>query len=187
MRSIVVFTLLFAATGTATAGELDLGVGAQGTTTAWPDDHGGGATLDVGYWFLPWVGATFLAKEQYAQVDDRFMTYLSVNGAFRHPLGPLRLTGTLGLVHQHEEPRAAVSEMPLSSLFGVGDGIRHRMGGRAGAQLALPVWTYGRGDLFVALDIDVTKFMDTDRGPSWMTSAGVSFGATFDFHAGGPR
>jgi hypothetical protein len=186
MRSIVAVVLL-AASGTATAGEIDLGLGLQGTTTAWPSDKGGGGTLDVRYWFLPWVSATFLMKEQYAQVDDRFMTYLSLNAAFRRPIGPLRLTGTLGLVHQHEEPRAAYDEMPISSLFGVGDGIRHRMGGRAGAQLALPVWNYGRGDLFVALDIDITKFMDTDRGPSWMTSAGVSFGASFDFHAGGAR
>ena len=38
-----------------------------------------------------------------------------------------------------------------------------------------------------SLDIDITKFMDTDKGPSWMTSAGVSFGASFDFHAGGAR
>ncbi|MEO7096463.1 MAG: hypothetical protein ABI175_24605 [Polyangiales bacterium] len=186
MRSIVIAALL-AATGTATAGEIDLGLGLQGTTTQWDSDRGGGGTLDIRYWFLPWVSATFLAKEQYAQVDDRFMSYFSVNGAFRQPLGPLRLTGILGLVHQHEEPRAAVMEMPLSSLFGVGDGIRHRMGGRAGAQLALPVWNYGRGDLFVALDLDITKFMDTDRGPSWMTSAGVSFGASFDFHAGGAK
>ena len=186
MRSIVAFALLLAS-GTATAGEIDLGLGVQGTTTAWPSDKGAGGTLDVRYWFLPWVGATFLAKEQYAQVDDRFMSYFSLNGAVRQALGPLRLTGTLGLVHQHEESRAAVNEMPLSSLFGVGDGIRHRMAGRAGAQLALPVWNYGRGDLFVALDLDITRFMDADRGPSWMTSAGVSFGASFDFHAGGAR
>ncbi len=186
MRSIVIGALLVAS-GTAAAGEIDLGLGLQGTTTAWPSDKGGGGTLDLRYWFLPWVGATFLAKEQYAPVDDRFMSYFSLNGALRQPVGPLRLTGTLGLVHQHEEPRAAIDAMPISSLFGVGDGIRHRMAGRVGAQLALPVWNYGRGDLFVAIDLDVTKFMDTDRGPSWMTSAGASFGATYDFHAGGAR
>jgi hypothetical protein len=179
-----VFATILALTivaGTASAGELDLDLGLQATTTGWPDDHGGGAALDASWWFRPWIGASFIGKEQYAKVDDRFMSYFSVNAAARHALGPLRLTGTLGLVHQHEEPRAAVMSQPLESLFGVGDGIRHRMGERAGISLALPLKTHGHGDYYVALEIDGTMFMDTDRGPRWMTSGGLSVGFTYDF------
>src|SRR5689334_9172736 len=102
----------------AAAGELDLDLGLQATTTAWPDDHGGGGALDLGYWFKPWLGASFIGKEQYATVDDRFMSYFSINAVLRRPVGPLRLDGQLGLVHQHEEPRAAVDAMPIESLFG---------------------------------------------------------------------
>jgi len=178
MRSLLLVMLL---AGTAAAGELDLDAGLVATTTAWPGDHGGGASLDASWWFRPWIGASFIGKEQYATVDDRYLSYFSVNAAVRHPAGPLRLTGTLGVVHQHEEPRAAVMEQPFQSLFGVGDGIRHRAGGRAGVQLALPVKQLGHGDVFVALDLDLTAFADDDRGPRWMTSAGASVGFTYDF------
>jgi hypothetical protein len=182
MRSVLIICIL--STTAAAAGELDLDLGVQATTTPWQGDHGGGTVYGLGYWFLPWIGVTYLGKEQYATIDDRFLIYFSLNVAGRQELGPLRLTGTLGLVHEHEEPRAAVDAQPLEAVFGVGDGIRHRMAGRAGAQVALPVWDYGRGTMFVALDVDFTKFMDMDKGPSWMTSAGVSLGATYDFHRG---
>jgi hypothetical protein len=181
MRSTPAVTLLALLAGPATAGELGVDFGLQATTTAWPDDHGGGAKLDLAWWFTPWIGASFIGKEQYAPVDDRFLTYLSANVELRKALGPVRVTGTLGLVHQHEEPRAAIMEQPIQSLFGVGDGIRHRMGSRAGFSLGLPFAAHGHGDCFVALDLDATAFADTDRGPRWMSSAGLSLGFTYDF------
>jgi hypothetical protein len=178
MRSILLVTVLAAP---ASAGVLDLDVGVQATTTAWPDDHGGGAALSAGWWFRSWLGASFIGKEQYATIDDRFLSYYSVNAAARQPLGPLRATATLGLVHQHEEPRAAYMEQPGLSIVGVADGIRHRFASRAGVQLALPVRDTSHGDMYVALDLDGTLFTDTDKGPRWMASAGLSFGFTYDF------
>jgi len=177
----VLAVLALGSSASSSAGELDLHLGVQGTTTAWDGDHGGGAALDVGYWFLPWFGASFIGKEQYATIDDRFLSYFSVNAAARHTFGPLRLTGTLGVVHQHEEPRAAVMSQPLQALFGVGDGIRHRMAARTGVSLAWPFAQYDHGDLYVALDVDGTLFADDDRGPRWMTNAGLSLGFTYDF------
>ncbi len=178
---IVLFVLVPLLAAPASAGELDLDLGLQATTTGWADDHGGGPTLGASWWFKPWLGASFIAKEHYATVDDRFMSYFSFNAALRRELGPVRLTGTLGIVHQHEEPRAAIMEQPVQALFGVGDGIRHRMASRAGFSLGLPLATHGHGDYFVALDIDGTVFADEDRGPRWMTSAGLSVGFTYDF------
>jgi hypothetical protein len=162
-------------------GLLDLGLGLQATTTGWPDDHGGGAALDAAYWFTPHVAASFVGKEQYASVDDRVLSYFSINASARHDLGRFRLTGTLGLVHQHEEPRAAIMEQPVQALFGVGDGIRHRAGSRAGFSLGLPLSSHDHGDYYVALDVDGTVFTDADRGPRWMSSAGLSVGFTYDF------
>jgi hypothetical protein len=169
--------------GDARAGKLDLGFGLQATATAWPGDPGGGATIDAAWWFRPWIGASFIGKEQHARVDDRYLTYLSFNAAVRQPLGRLRLTGTLGLVHQHEEPGIVVMSEPLLSAFGVADGIRHRMAGRTGVQLALPFTDHAHGDWYVALDVDGTEFMDNDKGPRWMASAGLSIGFTYDFAA----
>jgi hypothetical protein len=181
MRTAAVVLLVWFARGPAYAGELDMGLGLQATTTGWPDDNGGGPVLDASWWFRPWIAATFVGKEHYATVDDRFMSYFSVNGAVRHDLGPLRLTGSLGVVHQHEESRAAIMEQPVQALFGVGDGIRHRMASRAGFSLGLPLSSHSHGDYFVALDIDGTVFADSDRGPRWMSSAGLSLGFTYDF------
>lgn len=173
--------LLAGPTRPAAAGELDLDLGLQATTTGWTADHGGGPSLDAGWWFKPWLGASFIGKEHYATVDDRFLSYFSVNAAARHRFGALRLDGTLGLVHQHEEPRAAVMEQPVQSVFGVGDGIRHRMGTRAGLSLGLPLRAHGHGDYYAALELDATVFADSDRGPRWMASAGLAFGFTYDF------
>jgi hypothetical protein len=175
MRSLV-FVMMLAAS--ASAGELDLDAGLTATTTAWPGDHGGGAALDASWWFRDWIGASFVAKEQYATVDDRLLSYFSINVAARHPAGPLRLTGTLGIVHQHEEPRSALMDAPFEAALGVGDGIRHRAGGRAGVQLALPVKQLAHGDVYVALDLDATVFADDDRGPRWMAGAGLAIGFT---------
>jgi hypothetical protein len=175
------FVLLALLAGPASAGELDMNVGLQATTTGWPDDNGGGPMLEAGWWFRSWIAATFVGKEHYATVDDRMLSYFSVNAALRRELGPLRVIGSLGIVHQHEESRAAIMEQPVQSLFGVGDGIRHRMASRAGFSLGLPFSTHSHGDYFVALDLDGTAFADTDRGPRWMASAGLSIGFTYDF------
>lgn len=165
----------------ASAGELDLDLGLQATTTAWPADHGGGPALGARWWFSPALGASFVGKEQYATVDDRFLSYFSVNAIARHTVGPVRVGGALGIVHQHEESRAAIMAQPVQSLLGVGDGIRHRMAARTGVSLGLPLAVHGHGDYYVALDLDGTLFADTDRGPRWMSSLGLSLGFTYDF------
>jgi hypothetical protein len=179
MRNALLVILMSA--GTASAGVLEMDLGLQATTTGWPDDHGGGPTLEAAWWFRPWLAATFVGKEHYATVDDRYMSYFSVNGAVRKALGPVRLTGSLGLVHEHEESYAAVMAEPIASFFGVADGIRHRMASRAGFSLGLPFSTHRNGDYYVALDIDATAFAEADRGPRWMSSAGLSIGFTYDF------
>jgi len=170
-----------AAARSASAGELDLDFGPTATTTAWPGDHGGGAALSATWFVRPWIGASFIGKEQYATVDDRALSYFSVNAAARTLLGPLELIPTLGIVHQHEEPRSAIMEQPVQSLFGVGDGIRHRMAGRGGLELAWPFRTHDHGSYYVALSLDGTVFADNDRGPRWMTSAGLAIGFSYDW------
>jgi hypothetical protein len=176
-----VFVLVLQTSAPAFAGELDLNLGLQHTHTAWSDDHGGGPTLNATWWFRDWIGASFIGKEHYAMVDERYMSYFSFNAAFRTEAGPLWLGANLGAVHQHEETKAAIDAQPIASAFGVADGMRHRMAGRAGFQIALPFKTREKGDWYVALDIDGTYFSEEDRGPRWMQSAGLSIGFTHDF------
>ncbi len=186
VRMSVLITLLAGLAGTTRAGELDLTLGLQATQTDWPDDTGGGPTGSAGWWFRPWIGASFIVKEHYAPVDERYLSYYSVNAAVRRDLGRLRLGVTLGFVHQHEETRAAIEAQPLASLFGVADGMRHRMGTRSGLQLALPFRDRAKGDWYVALELDGTVFAEADRGPRWMSSAGLSIGFTHDFSRRAP-
>ncbi len=176
-----VLAIILGASTPAVAGELDLNLGLQATHTEWADDVGGGPALGATWWFKDWVGASFIGKEQYAKVDSRYMSYFSVNAAFRHEAGPVWLGGTLGVVHQHEETRAAIDDMPVASAFGVADGIRHRMASRLGFQLAVPFKDRDKGDWYVALDLDGTVFAEAERGPRWMQSVGLSVGFTHDF------
>lgn len=181
MRVLVLVMLVMLLGGTAHAGELDLNLGLQATTTAWDDDSGGGPSFGATYMFKPWLGASFIGKEHYAPVDERLMSYFSINGVVRTSVNRFRLSGNAGIVHQHEETRAAYEDQPIQSLFGVADGMRHRMATRAGAQLALPFRDRAKGDWYVALDLDATYFAEQERGPRWMTSLGLSIGFTHDF------
>jgi len=186
MRTVMLLTTLVSLAGTARAGELDLDLGLQATHTAWDDDHGGGPTFNATYMVRPWIGGAFIGKEHYATVDERMMSYFSLNVVFRTSFDRFRLSGNTGLVHQHEETRAAIEAQPLASAFGVADGMRHRMATRLGGQLALPFRDRAKGDWYVALDLDATLFAEEDRGPRWMTSLGLSIGFTHDFSRTAP-
>jgi hypothetical protein len=176
-----VFIFILGSSTPVFAGELDLNLGLQATHTAWSDDAGGGPTLGATYWFKDWIGASFIGKEHYAQVDQRYMSYFSLNAAFRTEAGPLWLVGTAGFVHQHEETKAAFDAQPLASMFGVADGMRHRMASRLGGQIAYPFSDREKGQWYVALDLDGTYFAEEERGPQWMQSVGLSVGFTHDF------
>src|SRR4051812_42055958 len=113
MKPVCALLLLLPLAGSAHAGTLDLDFGLQATHTAWDDDHGGGPTLSLGYLIRPWIGMEFIGKEHYATIDERYMSYYSVNALFRTKFDRFRLSGTAGFVHQHEETRAAVEAQPL--------------------------------------------------------------------------
>ena len=92
----------------ARAGELDLNLGLQATHTQWNGDHGGGPTLGVSWFFKHWIGANFIGKEHYASVDDRFMSYFSLNAIVRHRFTDhVRLAATAGVVERGDQMRRA--------------------------------------------------------------------------------
>ena len=181
MRTALAILLVTALSTTARAGELDLNFGLQATHTQWDDDHGGGPTLSAAWFVIPEVGISFIGKEHYSTIDQRYMSYFSLNAVFARRWDRVRLSGTVGGVHQHEETQDVIMEQPIASAFGVADGIRHRMAGRAGAQLAFTLSHLPTGDFYVALDLDATVFAEETRGPRWMNSAGLSLGFTHNF------
>jgi hypothetical protein len=167
------------------AGEFDLAGGLGATTSAWDGDTGTGTSLKLGYFFdrVPWLAPIFLARFEVVPVDDRVVHYFSFGAEARQTLGPLRGYLRAGLVHAHEESRSAFWDQFFQSIFGVGDGLRHRGGVNLGIGVEIPVRRYERGDIYVALDVGGTTFAD-DRGPSWYVSASGALG----FRLGrGPR
>lgn len=182
MTRIVTIALVLSLGSRAHAGELDLAGSLEGTSTGWEEDRAGGGTLRAAWFFRPWIAATFVGKEHYATVDERVLSYFALGVGTRRALGPVRVAGGIGLVHQHEEPMVAIEAQPLASLLGVGDGLRHRAGGRVGLEVAVPFRRHRRGDFYAALSLDATRFAD-DHGPLWQASAGLGVGFTY----GSPR
>lgn len=162
----------------ARAGELDVAGSVEGTSTGWEEDRAGGATLRAAWMWRDWIGAGFVGRQHYATVDERLLAYFAIGPVVRRAVGPVRVAASVGVVHQHEEPMEAIRHQPVRSLLGVGDGIRHRAGARAGVDVAIPFRRHRRGDFYAAIGVDATWFAD-DHGPAWQASAGVGLGFTW--------
>jgi len=163
----------------ARAGELDVSLGFDGSASEW-DENIAGPSLGVGWAFYPWLQVDFISRTSYAQVDERILTYLSLGIEAHHTIGPVRPLLRAGVVHQHEEPIAAVEDQPFQALLGVGDGIRHRAGLDLTAGLEVPLYQLDRGDLYSAVQVGAAWFPDP-RGPSWYAAAGLAVGLRWDF------
>lgn len=175
---VLAIAVVAGATGSAHAGVFDIAGGVGATTSAWSDDTGASTSLKVGYFFdrVPWLAPVFLTRADFAQVDDRIVEYFSVGAEAMVALGPIRGYTRLTGVHCHEVSRSAFADEPVQSILGVGDGLRHRVGGNLALGVELPVKRYATGsDLYVALDVGGTAFVD-DRGPRWYASATVGLG-----------
>lgn len=172
-----------AASSTARAGELDLALGLDSSSSSWEEDtHVGHGTFKLGYRFLwPWFQVTYLGKVGYATVDERVLTFLSLGVEVRPDwFERIRPYARASLVHQHEEPLVALEHQPFQSLIGVGDGLRHRGGGATAIGAELPFRDHRKGDWYAALELSGTYFPD-DRGPQTYLSAAGSIGFTWDF------
>jgi hypothetical protein len=171
---------LAAAPGPSAAGELDLSLGLDASASGWAGDRIGGAGLELGWAFRPWLQLSFLGRTSYASIDERMLTYLSLGAELRRAIGPTRPYLRAGLVHQHEEPIVAIEHQPIQSLLGVGDGIRHRGGVDLAAGLEVPFHPLRAGDLYGAAQALATWFPDP-RGPSWYLTVGLAVGVRWDF------
>lgn len=136
-RSSFVLTALLALAGTSLAtpsraGEIQLAALAGGQGSAWRSDVTGFVGLRFGYRFKDIVAPYIMLRAGYANTDERILEMLQIGVQLWLKIDAWRPYARLGLVHQHEEPWAAVKTEPFGALFGVGDGIRHR-GGFEGA------------------------------------------------------
>lgn len=105
-------------------------LGAGGGASTWEGDYFGCGSLLLGARLFDWLTIHGQLREGYANVDQRLLTTLAFGAGIAPSIGEhLRLTLRISGIHQHEEFVAVAREDPFLVLFGVGSGIRHRMGG----------------------------------------------------------
>jgi hypothetical protein len=162
----------------AAAGEIQVATGPGAYASSWRTDATFGQALKVGYRFADLVAVDALGRLGYGTVDQRAITYLSVGGTLYGRLGPLRPYVRLAVVHQHEEPSPGVRADPYGTVFGVGDGIRHRAGFGSSLGVEYVVQKMKHLDLFVGLDTSGVWFPDP-RGPKIYAGGALWLGLNF--------
>jgi hypothetical protein len=159
----------------AAATELRLSGGASAAGTEWPGDVAGWTSLKLGVRFVDLVGVFAQGRLGYALVDDRILSLISVGAELHGRIGPTRPYVLLAALHQHEETRQLVYDDPVASVFGIGDGIRHRAGGELGLGIEIPFYRKDPVEAFVGVDASAKIFPD-DLGPMLYAGAGLSIG-----------
>ena len=182
---IATFTSLMIASQVAIADEAPtqayLTAGLAGVRTTWSGDYGGGTALQLGIRANDYVGFYFLPRLGYAAVDERMTTFVSA-GIKVWPTGRSYAVEPylrLAYAHQHEETMVIVRDDPISALFGIGDGIRHRGGLEGAIGAEFPLAAYERIGIFAALESTTTWYYDT-RGPHWYFGATGALGLSYD-------
>ncbi|HSO38249.1 MAG TPA: hypothetical protein VLT33_37230 [Labilithrix sp.] len=166
-RGLAAFFVLAAVTtpALAHAGEVQLAGGPGAYASSWRGDGTFGQALKVGYRFADLVAIDSIGRLGYGTVDERVITYLSVGGTLYGRLGPVRPYVRLAFVHQHEEPSPGVRADPYGTVFGVGDGIRHRAGFGSSLGVDYPIQKTKSGvEVTVGIDTSGVWFPDP-RGP----------------------
>jgi hypothetical protein len=166
-RGLAAFFVLATVTtpALAHAGEVQLAGGPGAYASSWRGDGTFGQALKVGYRFADLVAIDSIGRLGYGTVDERVITYLSVGGTLYGRLGPVRPYVRLAFVHQHEEPSPGVRADPYGTVFGVGDGIRHRAGFGSSLGVDYPIQKTKSGvEVTVGIDTSGVWFPDP-RGP----------------------
>jgi hypothetical protein len=180
-RAIAAFFVVgvLASAGEASAGELQLAGGPGAYASSWRGDGTFGQGLKVGYRFADFIAVDTLGRLGYGTVDERAITYLSLGGTIYGRIGKLRPSLRLAFVHQHEEPAPGVRADPYGTVFGVGDGIRHRAGFGSSLGLDYPIQKTKSGiEVTVGIDTSGVWFPDP-RGPKLYAGGGLWLGLNF--------
>lgn len=175
----MMFALLAVLPATARGTELRAEAGVSAAGTEWRGDVAGYGHLALGVRLIDYLGFYARGDVGYAAVDTRMLTLLSLGVQGWTPmLGPLRIFGRAGFIHQHEESWSVVAGNVGSALLGIGDGIRHRAGVGTGLGVEVPFWNKRGFTWFAKVDGTANIFPDP-LGPRVYGGGGVGLG--FDY------
>ncbi|MBU52796.1 MAG: hypothetical protein CL920_29240 [Deltaproteobacteria bacterium] len=121
-------SLLLAIPSHAKAGDLRASLGIGGAGTEWRGDGVACTQLKLGYRHWGFLGVFTDINLDYAAVDQRFITLISLGIQAWGKIGKFRPFGRLLILHQHEESLSVIAGDFIKAILGVGDGIRHRGG-----------------------------------------------------------
>jgi hypothetical protein len=150
----------------ARAGEAQFDIGANLGASTWRGDWMAGGQLRLGYRFARVVAIDAMGWEQYATVDERMNTGLTLGVAGYLPFARVRPFLRAFFIHQHEEGLVAVEEEPLGVIVGIGAGIRHRAGLGGTVGLEIPFKKSDHVEYLAFAGGTVTGFPDDTLGPA---------------------
>ncbi len=172
------FATLFS-TSPVLAGEIQVDAGTTMLGSSWQGDFAAGGLLRLGYRFAHVVALDIVGWEQYATVDTRMDTGLTIGVTGFIPLKRVRPSLRVFAIHQHEEALVSVANTPGGLVLGIGSGIRHRAGG--GLSLGAEIPFLKRGDLewLVVAELEGIWLPDI-LGPNLYFGANVGVGFNFN-------
>ncbi len=174
---------LFLSVTSAHAVELQLAVGSSGRASSWGGDAIADVPLRLGARFGRVFSLELVPRAGYGTVDDRYLSAIAIQAGFWVPTKKVQPNFHFGIVHQHEEPRAGITDIG-HAIFAIGNAIRHRGGFHSSIGLDVEVDRHSWGTVTVGIDANAELYTD-NRGPSLYAGAGLWLGMNFDF--GGPR
>jgi len=180
--ALAVSSSILSSAAAATAGEIQLDVGAALRKSTWRGDISGGTQLGMGYRFARVLAVDFAVWEEAASVDKRLNTGLTFGITGALPLPSIRPTLRAYFIHQHEEGFVSVADHPFGTVAGIGAGIRHRAGAGARFGLEIPLEKAKRLEWVALVCADATWFPDSTLGPTayFGVMGGVGFNYTLE-------
>jgi hypothetical protein len=163
----------------AEAGEATLDLGAAAGLSTWEGDAAGTTMLRAGYRIDDWIGLHGEGRLGYAGVDERVLVLVGLGAQLWGTFGDAQPFFRLTLTHQHEEPVDAIPNDIFGTLFGVGDGIRHRAGLEPALGLDYVLWRDGPLDVVASAEASFQLYPD-ERGPKVYFFGGFGMGIRHD-------
>jgi hypothetical protein len=149
-----------------------------GGSSSWVGDPTVMSQMRLGFRFME-TGALYVQTGLgYAPVNNRELVQIAFGGQLWLHIWHTRPYARLGVMHQHEESTAAWKGDFGESLFGIGNGIRHRAGAEAALGLDVPLYRGDKVEVVGSAEFS-TPWLPDDRGPHFYFLGGLGLGVHY--------
>ena len=146
-----------------------------GGSSTWAGDPVALSEMRLGFRFME-TGALYVQSALgYAPVNSRELVQVAIGAQVWLRVWHARPYLRIGAIHQHEESTAAWKTDFAESLFGVGNGIRHRAGGEGALGLDVPFYRGEKVEVVGTIEASSPWFPD-EKGPHFYFLGGLGLG-----------